>query len=479
MSFFKKRASKRKSTKVSPEWGLPALPNEVIPSILTHLDERALSSVARVSLRFNELSTRVWLARYGVTPSKFSSDHLVFDARRWPASAFPAANTALWLRSHSLTDFTCILPPAFHSSIIQQLTTFVSSFSITRMALDFGHDMILRAKESNQIPRDLRILLSTIIDDSPTTVVILQHGLFTCRPGALRRWSPETGHYKGGWAEATYSAITMHDGSRQNVPTISSLTMLNISPLNAAAPVPFDQWKLVVVDASLLTELDLSVKLTPDEWDVILDALALPNLQHVGLWAQAISVTTSTLFLNRHPTVHTLKNMTRTITPSPDGPSLRLPQLDTLNALAPYVITVLRSSEPSSTRLPRLALIELRPHAQLDEALLLASAHAPLTSLALWTFSLPRTRTPKITFPTVHRLILNEPQITALMDDALPAFLAVAFPALDCLEVNYAWMSDVGLSAKHIEKQNTALARRVAAVNPGVRVLVDSGNWTV
>ncbi|KAJ6545164.1 hypothetical protein B0H19DRAFT_280925 [Mycena capillaripes] len=481
-----------------PERGLPTLPNELIPAVLTRLDSRSLFYVAQVSRRFNELSTRDWLARHGINPSQLSSGHVVLRSDL-PAEAFVALRTARFLRARPLTGFTCIMPFVVDAKIIRALNSLVSWFSprLTTMELDFGVDMIPYSTTVRPTARALKKLVCTLAADCPTTVFVVKDGLFTCRPDALRRWSPVTGHYEGGWAESTYSKVHMHDGSRQRVPTIRALQTLSVQyPLDAAAAAPFDKWKLVIVDAGTLTDLQLSIKLAPHEWAAILDsALTLPALVCVGLWAEAISTATSTRFLNRHPKIRTIKYMSPTADALPAGCApLSLPRLESLNTLVPYLVHILAAPEPAAscahpdgasaaasdtrTRFPHLSHIELRPHTRLPAALRLASAHAPLGALTLWSLEpshLAASR-PWPTFPHVCRLTLNESNVTrAPLACGLPALLAQAFPALTKVEVNYSWMYTTDMSGRQVRAEQRAFVEQVGAANPGVHTFLFDG----
>ncbi|KAF7367010.1 hypothetical protein MSAN_00960100 [Mycena sanguinolenta] len=404
----KKRFSARNHPS-GPERGLAVLPNELIPTVLTRLDSRSLFRIAQVSRRFNELSTRAWLGRRGITPSQLSSGHVV-------------------ILSHRPTELGSLL----------------SSFSppLPRIELFFGDDLISQAKTMKSTARTLTKFASNIAADCPTTVFILQDGLFTCRPDSLRRWSPATGQYEGGWVAATYSHVRMHDGTRQRAPTIRALRTLSLKyPLHPSSA-PFDKWRLVVVDAASLTDLQLSIKLAPQEWAAILDALALPALVCVGIWAEAISTATSTRFFNRHAGIRTIKYMSTTADALPAHcVPLSLPRLESLNTRAPYLVHIFTppgvahslscadansppEPESSSTRarFPHLVHIELRPHAQFAAALLLASLHPPLAALTLWSL-LPSHFTPITSwpiFPNIRRVTINESRIPLLLGADFP-----------------------------------------------------------
>ncbi|KAJ7135141.1 hypothetical protein C8R46DRAFT_1235240 [Mycena filopes] len=478
-----------------PERGLAIIPNELIPTVLARLDGRSLFHIALVSRRFNELSTRAWLERHGIKPSQLSSRHAVIHSD-FPAEAFAALRCALFLRAQPLAGLTCTMTSAVDSKDILQLASLLTWFNprLATTELDFGRDMIPQST-TKPIARALNSLLCAVAADSPTTVFVLKDGLFTCRPDALRRWSPATGHYEGGRSESTYSTVRMHDGSRQSVPTIRSLHTLSIkSPLDASASAdsPFDKWKLVVVDSASLTDLQLSIKLSTPEWTAILSALSLPALACLGLWAEAITTATSTRFLNRHPKIRTIKYMSPTADALPAGCApLRLPALETLNTLVPYLVHILAvpddaascaedDASPSDAlvapqRFPRLVHIELRPHARLHEALLLASAHAPLRALTLWSLA-PAHLTPAWpVFPRVRRLTLNESALARLVAAGLPALLAQSFAALTKVEANFSWGNNADISRRQVEKEERAFVERVGEANPEVRTFLFDG----
>jgi hypothetical protein len=285
----------------------------------------------------------------------------------------------------------------------------------------------------------------------------------------------------------------MHDGSRQRVPTIRSLQTLSIKyPLHTSSP--FDKWKLVVVDAASLTDLQLSIKLAPHEWSAILDGLTLPVLVCVGLWAEAISTETSTLFFNRHPKIRIIKYMSATADALPAScEPLHLPHLESLNTLAPYLVHILSTPEHAAAacaddvavpdalnirqRFPSLSHIELRPHVRLHDALLLASAHTPLSALTLWSLSEAHLAAgPWPTFPRVRRLTLNESRVVQHARVAgLPALLALAFPALAKVEVNYSWANNADISNRQVKKEQRAFVEEVKAANPGVHTFLFDG----
>ncbi|KAJ7758404.1 hypothetical protein B0H16DRAFT_1536093 [Mycena metata] len=481
-----------------PERGLAILPNELIPTILTRVDSRSLFRVAQVSRRFNELSTRSWLQRHGMKPSQLSSGQAVIHSD-FPEEAFAALRCALFLRKNPLSSLSCVMTPSVvTANAILKLASLISWFNprLATTELDFGADMITQSITTKPLARTLANLFCVLSSDSPTTVFVLKDGLFTCRPDALRRWSPATGHYEGGWSESNYSNVHMHDGSRQKVPTIRSLQRLSIKyPLHSAAPSPFNKWKLVVVDVASLTDLQLSVKLLPHEWAAILDALTLPALVCVGLWAEAIGTATSTRFFNRHPQIRTIKYMSPAADALPPGCApLRLPALETLNTLVPYLVHILAVPDDAAScaeddasaadaliaphRFSRLVQIELRPHARLHEALLLASAHAPLRALTLWSLS-PTYLTPTWpVFPSVRLLTLNESPLHVLLAAGLPVLLAHAFPSLRRIELNYAWANtDVGV--KQMEREQRAFVGAVREKNLGVGVFMfDGREWS-
>ncbi|KAJ6470889.1 hypothetical protein C8R45DRAFT_1014863 [Mycena sanguinolenta] len=505
MSFFKRLAStappqapnldkKRFSARIhpsGPERGLAVLPNELIPTVLRVLDSRSLFRIAQVSRRFNELSTREWLGRQGITPSQLSSGHVVILSHR-PIEVFIALRIALFLRARPLTALTCII--AFdcdYSKVLPQLDALLSWFSprLTRTELVFRDDLIAQAKTMKSTARTLTKLASNIAADGPATVFVLQDGLFTCRPDSLRRWSPVTGQYKGGWA--TDSEVRMHDGTRQRAPTIRALRTLSLKYPLQPNSAPFDKWRLVVVDAASLTDLQLSVKLAPQEWSAILDALALPALACVGVWAEAISTATSTRFFNRHAGIRTIKYMSPTADALPAHCApLSLPRLESLNIRVPYLVHVLTppatdtsgaeaNFPPNSSRarFPHLVHIELRPHAQLPTALLLASAHTPLAALTLWSL-MPSHFTPLTSwpiFPNVRLVTINESSIPLLLRAKFPKLLARAFPALRKLEMNYSWANNSDVSNKQIREEHRAFVEGVKGANPAVHMISFDG----
>ncbi|KAJ7023603.1 hypothetical protein C8F04DRAFT_1134054 [Mycena alexandri] len=489
---------KRTATQVlpsEPERGLPILPNELIPTVLTRLDSRSLFRIAQVSRRFNELATRTWLQRHGIKPSQLSSGHALIDSD-FPEEAFAALRCALFLRTQPLTSLSCVMPSVVTPNAIVQLGSLISWFNprLAMTELDFGlDDMIPQSTVMKPMARALTNLFCVLASDCPTTVFVLKDGLFTCRPDALRRWSPATGHYEGGWSESNYSNVRMHDGSRQNVPTIRSLHTLSVKyPLNSAAASPFDKWKLVVVDVASLTDLQLSIKLLPQEWAAILGALSLPALVCVGLWAEAINTATSTRFFNRHPKIRTIKYMSPAADAVPPGcPPLRLPSLETLNTLVPYLVHILAVPDDAAScaeddasasdaiialqRFPRLVHIELRPHVRLHEALLFASAHAPLRALTLWSLA-PAHLTPRWpVFPDVRRLTLNESQLVRLLAAGLPGLIARGFPALMKVELNYSWANNTDISTRQMEKEQKAFVEQVRAANPALHMFLFDG----
>ncbi|KAJ6587350.1 hypothetical protein B0H10DRAFT_1961417 [Mycena sp. CBHHK59/15] len=470
MSFLKKWASSPQVSTTSvarcpekffpdgPERGLPLLPNELIPTILIRLDSRSLYHLAQVCRRFNELSTRGWLARHGVTPSQLSSGRVVIKSEL-PIEAFAALRSALFLRGRPLTGLTCIFTsiPAVDSKTLQQLESLIMWFSpplvrIEATDIDFGVDLIAQAAAVKPTSRALTKLVCTISGDAPTTVFILKDGLFTCRPETLRRWTPATGQYEGGWtkgwSESSFSSIRMHDGSRQRVPTIRSMQTLGIKyPMHDTVS-PFNQWKIVTIDAASITDLQLTIKLSSQEWSAILAAISLPSL-----------VCNHQIYVaHRHAA-------------APGCPPLHLPRLESLNTLAPYLTRILQAPD-SAQHLPRLTHIELRQHYLFRDALLLASTHAPLAALTIWSlheFDAPWW--PR--FPGVRRITLNEIRVPASLAH-LPALLVRAFPALKTVEVNYSFVSEE-MSRRQIAADQAEFVHRVSRVNPTVHTFLFDG----
>ncbi|KAJ7209253.1 hypothetical protein GGX14DRAFT_543304 [Mycena pura] len=169
----------------------------------------------------------------------------------------------------------------------------------------------------------------------------------------------------------------------------------------------------------------------------------------------------------------------------PGCASLRLPRLETLNTLVPYLLHILAPApaadgacelkdddDAAAPRFPCLALIELRPHALLPDALrLLARTHAPRSLLpahfaAAW-WSPQR-------FPAVRVLTLNECRVVP----EPAALLARVFPALAKVKVNHcSWASrgDVDVSRRQIEREQRAFVEQVKAANPGVHTVIFDG----
>jgi hypothetical protein len=128
-------------------------------------------------------------------------------------------------------------------------------------------------------------------------------------------------------------------------------------------------------------------------------------------------------------------------------------------------------------RFPSLSHIELRPHVRLHDALLLASAHTPLSALTLWSLSEAHLAAgPWPTFPRVRRLTLNESRVVQHARVAgLPALLALAFPALAKVEVNYSWANNADISNRQVKKEQRAFVEEVKAANPGVHTFLFDG----
>ncbi|KAJ7291760.1 hypothetical protein C8J57DRAFT_1273894 [Mycena rebaudengoi] len=455
----------------APEVGLPVLPNELIPSVLTWLDGRSLYHVALVSRRFNEISTRTWLARHGITLSQLSTGSVVIKSN-FPAEAFAALRSALFVRARPLTGLKCILPPdsALNPTALYKLDAFISGFSppLEIIDLDFRVDLIAQAEAAKRIARALAKLVSTLPNDCLAAVYVIKDGLFTCRPGALRRWSPETGRYERGWSESTLSSITMHDGSRQRVPTIRSMETLSIKyPVHAHLP-PFNKWKIVTVDAASITELQLSIKLSSQEWSAILAAISLPSLSCVGLWAETITTEASTCFFNRHP-IRIIKYMSPRVDPlPPDCPPLHLPRLEYLNTVAPYLVHILEDGD--SSLLPKLRHIELRQHALFRDALVLACTLVPLRALTIWTLREFDAQWWPV-FPRVRKITLNEIRVPASFAH-LPSLLARAFPELVEVEVNYSFVSE---SHRQTAAEQAEFVKRVWSANAAVHTFTFDG----
>ncbi|CAK5266472.1 unnamed protein product [Mycena citricolor] len=482
------------STPILPqesEHGFAALPNELIPSILSHLvlsepqPPKTLVNLAQVSRRFNDLATRAWLSLYGVTAAGIATGCLAIRTDDSEAAAH-ALKSALFFRTNDGPGVQELRWIAEKDSLdvrgVEELASVVHwAAALSRpddvglsMHIDLGMDGIQAALTSRSMARAVVLLLRATTDCTrAVTAVVMTDGLLTCRPDGLKKWSPSTGNYDGTWKAAnSYASITMHDRSKQSVPTIRTMQTLSATFRPRAEKL----WNTVVLDAHTLTDLQLTIKLAPNEWDAVLGSLHLPALVCVGLWAPEISVETSTRFLNRHRRVTTIKNMTAYSVLEASGAPLSLPKLQTLNALVPFVLHVLSPGD-ADARFPHLAHIELRQHAQLPDCLRLLASHLPtLSALTLWTLhAMHFTSWPVL--PNLRRITFNECRIPASGGSFDAIMTPKTFPALSKVEVNYTWSGsgDVLLSVKQIRKDRRVFADRVRVLHPGVQNFVFDG----
>ncbi|KAJ7141914.1 hypothetical protein C8R43DRAFT_1016831 [Mycena crocata] len=279
----------------------------------------------------------------------------------------------------------------------------------------------------------------------------------------------------------------MHDGSQQWVPSIRSITSLDVAYPVCISLSPEQPWTMVIVNAKTITTLLLSIRLSPPEWSKILGALTLPSLHDIGIWADTITSETATSFLNRHD-ILTLKYMSSaTIAPLPAWRTpLTLPNLRKLTARAHYVVHILRSRTSAPLLFPKLEHVELWVDTSFYDALRLISAHPPLRRVSLWQlrdFDIAQWPV----FPSVEAVKLyqlnggEDPDTVDLAELIsrtvnLPVLLAHAFPTLRRLHIIHTFPKGSSNSRRPkavvqrqaIRKAKQELVRRIARVNPGV-----------
>lgn len=398
-----------------------------------------------------------------------------------------------------------VLAPTSINKDVRRLEALLRQFRlrstrIHKVSLDFGKNIIERPVGWT-IAGLAPYLLTTICGQAQTALFVVNNGLFTCKPKALVRWNPYT--------RDQYYKMNMHDGTRQWVPSIRSIESLDVTYPVCTTLAPMSPWTMVVVNWRSLHTLLLSIKLSAPEWSAILPAIYLPHLREVGIWAEEISATVSTAFLNRHQTLTTLKYMSPVAEAlSTTDKALVLSRLQHLTALAHYIIHTctftctftrfLQGNAPPASPFPVLTHVELFPDACFHGALRLLSLHAPLTQLTLW-FIAPALMPPIFPIPTTHEsppawpifpridaLALNKYELLLgggdefeeLREDSiytgaarLPAFVAHVFPGLRTLELNHTFPKNAGTQAENhaIWKRKGELVKRIARANVGVQ----------
>ncbi|KAJ6575580.1 hypothetical protein DFH09DRAFT_1150643 [Mycena vulgaris] len=446
-------------------YSLTSLPNELLFVVLQALDDRSLHLMVPISKRFYHLATQSLLSRYDISPSSGSVTVTSSDALR-------ALRIGTTFYHGTFKALSYIVPsPTSITKDIRRIEALLKRFSrglsrIRSVTLDFGTDIIERPVGwtiGGLAPK----LLSTICGDSQAALFVVDNGLFTCKPKAMLLWSPYT--------RDQYCKVQMHDGSRQWVPSIRSIKSLHISyPVCTALEAP-QPWTMIVVDAENIRTLLLSIQLSTQQWSAILGSITLPKLHEVGIWAETITSTTSTSFLNRHAAdILTLKYMSPVAEPLPPAsPPLSLRKLQRLSALSHYIVHILHGRDTGAV-FPRLAHVELWPDTQTHVALHLLSTHTPLQQLTLWFLTdIDPVLWP--VFPEVILLELNNVNLVELDKGTagaagLPALFAHAFPALLRLLVNHSFPKGKSpIENLAIRKTKQALVKRIAEVNPGIQ----------
>ncbi|KAF8188888.1 hypothetical protein K438DRAFT_1833480 [Mycena galopus ATCC 62051] len=437
-----------------------SLPPELLIAILDVLDDKSLHLMAAVSKRFYHLAVQSLLLRYGIS----STSHQVTLTS---SAALRALRIALALYTRDLQALSYIVPsPSSINKDVRRIEAVLNRFTagtarLQKVCLVFGKNLLAQPVGwtiAGLTPR----LLTTICGDSGVGLFVAADGLFTCKPKQMLSWNPYT--------RERYFKMTLHDGSRQWVPSIRSIKTLD------AYPVCRQQWTLVVVNAFEIDTLLLSIRLPRHTWNAILDSITLPAVRDVGIWAETISSEASTSFLNRHH-ITTLRYMAPYAGPQPippAAPALALPHLTRLTALSHYVVHIFSSRAPDAL-FPQLTHVELFPDATVHEALRLLDTHTTLSRLTLWyspAIDLEHAFGPILTH--VDNLSLNNFDIASAAKH-LPAFLAHAFPALERLSVDHSFplKGKVGTAARAAEKvvlreRKKELVRKIAVENPAV-----------
>ncbi|KAJ7866503.1 hypothetical protein B0H13DRAFT_2066785 [Mycena leptocephala] len=440
-----------------PEYYLTSLPNELLFAVLEAMDDKSLHLMAAVSKRFYHLATQSLLSRYSLSPKSGQVFVTTSDALR-------ALRIAMTFYSGTLKALTyTVLSPDSITKDVRRIEALLrrfwaSSARIKQISLFFGKDIIERPVGwtiGALTPR----LMSTMCGHSQVALFVADGGLFTCKTKSLILWSPYT--------RDRYSKISMHDGSRQWVPSIRSIWSLDVTYPVCTAISPAHPWTMVVVNALNVRTLLLSIRLSAREWSAILSSIELLHLNEVGIWAETISSEMSTAFLNRHP-IATLKYMSPSAEPLPHGaPPLALPKLRHLTALSHYIVHIF-SGRDTGTVFPQLTDVELFPDAQFHAALHLLNLHIPLQSVTLW-FLIDQDPATWPIFPHVDFVALNKCDIAAAR---LPALIARVFPGLRRLSLNHSFPK-VGSSTPQalnheIWTKKHELVRKIARANPGV-----------
>ncbi|KAJ6545170.1 hypothetical protein B0H19DRAFT_1167089 [Mycena capillaripes] len=453
------RPDKPHESQSQPEHSLTSLPNELLLVIFDFMDDTSLHLILAVSKRLYQLATESLLSKYGLSLTLGLVAITTSDALR----ALRVALTLYRGTLHIQIMIYFVPAPSSITKDIRRLDALLRRFwsgsaRIPEVRLIFRKDIIERPvgwKIGGLTPR----LLATICGHSHVALVIVDNGLFTCTPKSLLVWSP--------YIRDKYSKMTMHDGSRQWVPSIRSIRSLDITHPICASISADRPWTMIVVSAAHIRTLLLSIRLSALVWSAILPAIKLPNLREVGIWADTISSEISTAFLARHP-IAILKYMSPYAEPlHPTVLPLALPELRYLTALSHYIVHIL-SGRDSTALFPQLVHVEVFPDARFHEALHLLSLHITIGSVDFWSLvDFDPAAWP--VFPNVDCISLNKCDVGAAR---LPALIAHSFPALRRLGIHHSFPK-INRSASQVQnnaiwKKKQELVRKIAATNPGV-----------
>lgn len=445
-----------------PDHLLTSLPNELLLVILDFMDDSSLHFMLVTSKRFYTLATQSLLSKYGLSLTIGLVTITSSDALRALRVALTFHRRVL--RIHVL-EYSVPAPTSITKDV-RRLDLLLRRFwsasaRIPEVRLLFHKDIIERPVGwtiGGLTPR----LLATICGHSDIAVVIVDNGLFTCSPKSLLIWNP--------YVREKYSKMTLHDGSRQWVPSIRSIRSLTITHPVAVSISADKPWTMIVVGAEDIRTLLLSIRLSALVWSAVLPVIKLSNLREVGIWAETISSEVSTPFLARHP-IEILKYMSPHAEPLPPSITpLALPQLRHLTALSHYVVHIL-SGRDSAALFPQLVFVELFPDAKFYEALHLLSLHRTIGILDLWSLvDFDPTAWP--VFPAIDCISLYKCDVDGAGSARLPELIAHAFPALRRLAICHSFPKTNGSTPQaqnnEIWKKKQGLVRRIAAANPGV-----------
>jgi hypothetical protein len=354
--------------------GMDDVPNELLPAILSELDDRDLMALSRVSLRFNQIALRIYLARHDVPDPENS---LLLDTLH--PTVFHAMTTALFIRQTRCV--TCVIRGSCWDlpGAISAFAQFVKTLEHVEMAfICFGGIYVgldwEYGKGETSIPKDVfsRLMGSLLNAFSVTSCrdLYFYHGKVhpsIARYDILQEWMVDASlsriyslagfnhcfltaakrslsHFKAVLGSAHWKTLRSHwnksilkSKPRVSHP-VSRHTSLDISPINSLVTMcihstfllhhPFLSWTVSTLHHSEIVSLTLKLtdsRISGKDMGIFFSLLAMPALRILRLTIEHLQLKDLADFLSRHQVIDLDLTTTRLL--SDDGDVASITQL--------------------------------------------------------------------------------------------------------------------------------------------------------